>query len=35
LKGCIRVPGTLDVSLDRHGLLDGDCEQALTRDESL
>lgn len=27
-KGCIRIPATLDVFIDRHGLLDAEYEQA-------
>ena len=34
-KGCIRIPATLDVFIDRHGILDADYEQALARGESL
>lgn len=34
-KGCIRIPASLNVYLDRHGLLDADYEQALARGEPL
>lgn len=34
-KGCIRIPATLNVYLDRHGVLDLDYEQALERGEPL
>lgn len=26
-KGCIRIPASLNVFLDRHGILDADCEE--------
>jgi hypothetical protein len=28
-KGCIRIPATLDTFIDRHGILDGDYEEAI------
>jgi len=34
-KGCIRIPATLNVFLDRHGVLDADYEHALARGEPL
>jgi hypothetical protein len=34
-EGCIRIPATLNVFLDRHGLLDADYEQALAAGEPL
>jgi hypothetical protein len=34
-KGCIRIPATLNVFLDRHGVLDADYEQALARGDPL
>lgn len=34
-KGCIRIAATLNVFLDRHGLLDADYEQALARGKPL
>jgi hypothetical protein len=34
-KGCIRIPATLNVFIDRHGLLDADYEQVLAKGESL
>lgn len=34
-KGCIRIPASLNVYLDRHGLLDADYEQALAHGEAL
>jgi hypothetical protein len=34
-KGCIRIPATLNVYIDRHGLLDADYEQALARGEPI
>jgi hypothetical protein len=34
-KGCIRIPATLDVFLDRHGVLDAEYEATLARGESL
>lgn len=34
-KGCIRIPATLDVFIDRHGLLDAEYEQALAKGRKL
>lgn len=34
-KGCVRIPATLNVFLDRHGLLDADYQAALARGEKL
>lgn len=34
-KGCIRIPATLNVFLDRYGLLDADYEQAVAAGRSL
>jgi hypothetical protein len=34
-KGCIRIPATLDIFIDRYGLLDADYEQALTNGRKL
>lgn len=34
-KGCIRIPATLNVFLDRHGILDADYEKALAGGKSL
>jgi hypothetical protein len=34
-EGCIRIPATLNVFLDQHGVLDADYEQALAAGESL
>jgi hypothetical protein len=34
-KGCVRIPATLNVFLDRHGVLDADYAQALAAGESL
>jgi hypothetical protein len=28
-KGCIRIPATLNVFIDHHGILDGDYDQAI------
>ena len=30
-KGCIRIPASLNVFLDRHGILDGDYDEALSQ----
>ncbi len=34
-KGCVRIPATLNMFLDRHGLLDADYQAALARGEKL
>lgn len=34
-KGCVRIPATLNVFIDRYGLLDADYEAALSRGENL
>lgn len=34
-KGCVRIPATLNMFIDRHGLLDADYELALLRGEKL
>jgi hypothetical protein len=34
-KGCIRIPATFNVFMDRHGVLDADYEQALLKGKSL
>lgn len=34
-KGCIRIPATLDIFIDRYGLLDADYEQALAKGKKL
>lgn len=34
-KGCIRIPATLNVFLDRHGVLDADYEQGLAQGKAL
>lgn len=34
-KGCIRIPATLNVFLDRHGVLDADYEEAQLGGKSL
>jgi len=34
-KGCIRIPATLNVFIDRYGLLDADYEQAAAQGKHL
>jgi len=34
-KGCIRIPATLNIFIDRHGLLDADYEQAMADGKKL
>lgn len=34
-KGCVRIPATLNIFIDRYGLLDADYQQALERGEKL